>query len=40
LIEPGVVDTPLFTNPVSDALQPEDVARAVIQAVSQPDHVT
>jgi NADP-dependent 3-hydroxy acid dehydrogenase YdfG len=39
LIEPGVVDTPFFTNPVSDALQPEDVARAVIYAVSQPDHV-
>jgi NADP-dependent 3-hydroxy acid dehydrogenase YdfG len=39
LIEPGMVDTPFFDNPVSDALQPEDVARAVMFAVSQPAHV-
>ena len=39
LIEPGTVDTPFFDNPVSNALQPEDVARAVIYAVSQPPHV-
>jgi NADP-dependent 3-hydroxy acid dehydrogenase YdfG len=39
LIEPGKVDTPFFDNPVSNALQPEDVARAVIYAVSQPPHV-
>ncbi len=38
-IEPGVVDTPFFDNPVSDALQPDDVARAVLFAVSQPPHV-
>src|SRR5450755_817595 len=39
LIEPGMVDTPFFDNPGSDALQPEDVARAVMFAVSQPAHV-
>jgi NADP-dependent 3-hydroxy acid dehydrogenase YdfG len=39
LIEPGMVDTPFFDNPVSNALQPEDVARAVMYAVSQPPHV-
>ena len=39
LIEPGMVDTPFFDNPVSGALQPEDVARAVMFAVSQPAHV-
>ncbi len=39
LIEPGMVDTPFFDSPVSDALAPEDVARAVMFAVSQPPHV-
>jgi NADP-dependent 3-hydroxy acid dehydrogenase YdfG len=39
LIEPGMVDTPFFDNPVSNALQPDDVARAVMFAVSQPPHV-
>jgi NADP-dependent 3-hydroxy acid dehydrogenase YdfG len=39
LIEPGMVDTPFFDNPVSDALEPDDVARAVLYAVSQPRHV-
>ena len=39
VVEPGMVDTPFFDNPVSDALQPEDVARAVMFAVSQPAHV-
>ena len=39
LIEPGMVDTPFFDNPVSDALQSEDIARAVMYAVQQPDHV-
>jgi NADP-dependent 3-hydroxy acid dehydrogenase YdfG len=39
LIEPGMVDTPFFDNPVQDALQPEDVARTVMFAVSQPAHV-
>ena len=39
LIEPGMVDTPFFDNPVSDALESEDIARAVMYAVQQPDHV-
>jgi NADP-dependent 3-hydroxy acid dehydrogenase YdfG len=39
LIEPGMVDTPFFDNPVANALQPEDVARAVMFAVTQPPHV-
>jgi NADP-dependent 3-hydroxy acid dehydrogenase YdfG len=39
LIEPGMVDTPFFDNAVPNALKPEDVARAVMFAVSQPKHV-
>ncbi len=39
LIEPGMVDTPFFDNPVKDALAPEDIAGAVMYAVSQPAHV-
>ncbi len=39
LIEPGMVDTPFFDNPVNDALEDADVARAVLYAVSQPPHV-
>jgi NADP-dependent 3-hydroxy acid dehydrogenase YdfG len=39
LIEPGVVDTEFFDDPVSDALEPDDVARAVLYAVGQPPHV-
>ncbi|HSC01942.1 MAG TPA: SDR family NAD(P)-dependent oxidoreductase, partial [Solirubrobacteraceae bacterium] len=39
LIEPGMVDTPFFDNPVSDALEPDDVARTIMFAVSQPAHV-
>lgn len=39
LIEPGQVETPFFEEPPVDALQPEDVARAVMYAVSQPPHV-
>jgi NADP-dependent 3-hydroxy acid dehydrogenase YdfG len=39
LIEPGMTDTPFFDNPVSDALEPDDIARAVMYAVSQPPHV-
>jgi NADP-dependent 3-hydroxy acid dehydrogenase YdfG len=39
LIEPGQVDTPFFERRPVDALQPEDVARAVMFAVSQPPHV-
>ena len=39
IIEPGMVDTPFFDNPVTGALEPEDVARTVLFAVSQPAHV-
>jgi NADP-dependent 3-hydroxy acid dehydrogenase YdfG len=41
LIEPGMVDTPFFDNPVTgmEPLQADDVARAVMYAVSQPPHV-
>jgi NADP-dependent 3-hydroxy acid dehydrogenase YdfG len=40
LIEPGMVDTPFFDNGAGPgALAPEDVARAVMYAVSQPPHV-
>jgi NADP-dependent 3-hydroxy acid dehydrogenase YdfG len=38
-IEPGMVDTPFFDNPVSNALEAEDIARAVMFAVEQPPHV-
>jgi NADP-dependent 3-hydroxy acid dehydrogenase YdfG len=38
-IEPGMVDTPFFDNPVSGALEPDDIARAVLFAVQQPRHV-
>jgi NADP-dependent 3-hydroxy acid dehydrogenase YdfG len=39
LIEPGMVDTPFFDNKPQGALEAEDVARAVMFAVSQPPHV-
>jgi hypothetical protein len=39
LIEPGMVDTPFFDNRPTDALHPDDIARAVMFAVSQPPHV-
>jgi NADP-dependent 3-hydroxy acid dehydrogenase YdfG len=38
-IEPGMVDTGFFDNPVSGALAPEDVARVVMNAIQQPAHV-
>lgn len=38
-IEPGMVDTPFFDNPVSNALEPDDIARAIMFAVQQPAHV-
>jgi NADP-dependent 3-hydroxy acid dehydrogenase YdfG len=40
LIEPGMTDTPFFDSPPSiEALQPDDIARAVMFAVQQPPHV-
>ena len=39
LIEPGMVDTPFFDQPPAGALEPDDIARAVMYAVSQPPHV-
>jgi NADP-dependent 3-hydroxy acid dehydrogenase YdfG len=39
LIEPGSVATPFFDNPPARALEPDDVARTVMFAVSQPAHV-
>lgn len=39
LIEPGMVDTPFFDDPKPDALRPEDVARTVLFALSQPPNV-
>ena len=39
LIEPGMTDTPFFDNRPSDALRDDDIARAVMYALSQPPHV-
>src|SRR5215218_7614887 len=39
LIEPGMVDTPFFDNRPSGALDPDDIARAVLFALTQPPHV-
>jgi len=39
LIEPGMVDTPFFDERPVAALEADDVARAVMYAVSQPPHV-
>jgi NADP-dependent 3-hydroxy acid dehydrogenase YdfG len=38
-IEPGTTDTPFFDNRPSNALEPDDIARAVLFAVQQPPHV-
>ena len=39
VIEPGMVDTPFFEQRPKDALLDDDVARAVMYAVAQPEHV-
>ena len=39
LIEPGMVDTPFFDNPVSGGLKADDFARAVLYALHEPPHV-
>jgi len=38
-IEPGMVDTPFFTDRPQQALEADDIARAVLYAVAQPAHV-
>jgi NADP-dependent 3-hydroxy acid dehydrogenase YdfG len=39
LIEPGMTDTPFFDERPEQALEDDDIARAVLYAVSQPPHV-
>jgi NADP-dependent 3-hydroxy acid dehydrogenase YdfG len=39
LIEPGAVDAPFFDNRPSGALEADDIARAVMFALTQPPHV-
>ncbi|HEY1360146.1 MAG TPA: SDR family oxidoreductase [Thermoleophilaceae bacterium] len=39
LIEPGMVDTPFFDDRPEGALEPDDIARAVMFALTQPPHV-
>jgi NADP-dependent 3-hydroxy acid dehydrogenase YdfG len=39
LIEPGMTDTPFFDDRPQQALEAEDIARAVIYALEQPPHV-
>jgi NADP-dependent 3-hydroxy acid dehydrogenase YdfG len=39
LIEPGMVDTPFFDDAPSGALEADDIARAVLFALTQPPHV-
>jgi len=39
LIEPGMVDTPFFENRPEGALEPDDIARAAMFALTQPPHV-
>ncbi|HEX2388974.1 MAG TPA: SDR family oxidoreductase [Solirubrobacterales bacterium] len=39
LIEPGMVDTPFFDNRPTGALEADDIAAAVVYAISQPDRV-
>ena len=39
-IEPGMVDTPFFDQRPSDALQDDDIARAVMYAIAQPERVS
>ena len=39
LIEPGMTDTPFFTDRPSQALEADDIAAAAMYALSQPDRV-
>jgi NADP-dependent 3-hydroxy acid dehydrogenase YdfG len=40
LIEPGAVDTPFFESRPTEALEADDIARAVMFALTQPPHVS
>jgi NADP-dependent 3-hydroxy acid dehydrogenase YdfG len=39
VVEPGMVDTPFFDDKPSGALEADDIARAVMFAMTQPPHV-
>jgi NADP-dependent 3-hydroxy acid dehydrogenase YdfG len=39
VIEPGMTDTPFFDNRPTGALEADDIARAVLFALTQPPHV-
>ena len=39
LVEPGMTDTPFFDTRPEGMLEPDDIARAVMYAVAQPEHV-
>jgi len=39
LVEPGMVDTPFFDDRPNGALEADDIAAAVLYAISQPDRV-
>ena len=39
LISPGMVETPGFSHPIEDVLKADDIARAVLWAVTQPPHM-
>jgi NADP-dependent 3-hydroxy acid dehydrogenase YdfG len=39
LIEPGMTDTPFFDERPQNALADDDIARAVIYALSEPENV-
>lgn len=38
-LHPGMVDTPFFDEEKPDALRPDDIARAFLFAIEQPEHV-
>ena len=39
LISPGMVETPGFSHSIEDTLKADDIARAILFAVSQPPHM-